>query len=81
MARVTNLYRDVNFGKVSGDDAFMEVTGTHEKQGIRTHLLLVTAMALVIAIVTGLSLLLIRHRLRVEVANDLAQDLSREARH
>ena len=33
-------------------------------------------MTLMIAIVTGLSLLLIRHRLRVEVANDLAQDLS-----
>ena len=35
-----------------------------EKQGIRTHVLLVVAMAVIIAVVTGLSLLLIRHHLR-----------------
>ena len=46
-----------------------------EKQGIRTHVLLVVAMALVIAIVTSLCVLLIRHRLRVQVADDLSQDL------
>lgn len=47
-----------------------------EKQGVRTHVLLVVAMALVIAIVTGVSLLLIRHRLRDEVTDNLTQDLS-----
>jgi signal transduction histidine kinase len=54
----------------------MEVGGIHEKLGIRTHVLLVVAMALVIAIVTGLCLLLIRHRLRAEVTTDLSQDLN-----
>lgn len=46
-----------------------------ERQGVRTHLLLVIAMALVIAIVTGLSLLLIRHHLREQVRDDLSRDL------
>ena len=46
-----------------------------EKQGIRTHVLLVIAMALVIAIITGLSLLLIRHHLRNQVTDDLSRDL------
>jgi signal transduction histidine kinase len=46
-----------------------------EKLGVRTHILLVVAMAVVIAVVSGLSLLLIRHRLRVQVTNDLSQDL------
>lgn len=47
----------------------------HERQGIRTHVLLVITMALVIAIVTGLSLLLIRHQLRKQVTDDLSRDL------
>lgn len=46
-----------------------------ERQGIRTHVLLVVTMALVIAIVTGLSLLLIRHHLRNQVTDDLSHDL------
>ena len=46
-----------------------------DKQGVRTHVLLVVAMALVIAIVTGLSLLLIRHHLRNQVTDDLSRDL------
>jgi signal transduction histidine kinase len=53
-----------------------DVNSINVKRGIRTHILLVVAMALVIAIVTGVSLLLIRHRLRAEVAEDLSQDLS-----
>jgi len=53
-----------------------DVTSINVKRGIRTHILLVVAMAFVIAIVTGVSLLLIRHRLRAEVAGDLSQDLS-----
>jgi signal transduction histidine kinase len=54
----------------------MEVAGKYPKQGIRTHVLLVVAMALVIAIVTCVCLLLIRHRLRAQVTDDLSQDLS-----
>ncbi len=53
----------------------MEIAGTRGKQGIRTHVLLVVAMALVIAIVTCGCLLLIRHRLRAQVTDDLSQDL------
>ncbi|WP_263356184.1 ATP-binding protein [Acidicapsa ligni] len=47
-----------------------------EKQGVRTYVLLVVAMALVIAIVTGMCLLLIRHRLLAQVTDDLSQDLN-----
>jgi signal transduction histidine kinase len=47
-----------------------------KKLGVRTHMLLAVTMALVIAVVTGLSLLLIRHRLRTQVAEDLNRDLS-----
>lgn len=46
-----------------------------ENQGIRTHVLLVIAMALVIAVVSGLSLLLIRHQLSKQVTDDLTLDL------
>ncbi len=46
------------------------------KPGIRTHVLLVFAMASVITIVTGLCLLLIRQRLRAQVTDDLSQNLS-----
>jgi signal transduction histidine kinase len=58
------------------DEASAEVAGRHAKRGVRTHVLLVVAMALVIAIVTGLCLLLIRHRLRAQVTDDLSQDLA-----
>ena len=46
-----------------------------ERPGFRTHALLVIVMALVIAVVTGLSLLLIRHQLRNQVSEDLSQEL------
>jgi len=46
-----------------------------EKEGVRTHVLLVVAMAAIIAVVTGLSLLLIRHQLLNQVTNDLSRDL------
>lgn len=46
-----------------------------EKLGARTHVLLVVAMALVIAVVTGLSLLLVRHQLLNQVTDDLSRDL------
>lgn len=54
----------------------MEVAGKQEKQGVRTHVLLVVAMAFVIAIVTCVCLMLIRHRLREEVTDDLSRDLN-----
>ena len=47
------------------------------RQGIRTFVLLVAAMAVVILLVTSLSLLLIRQRLRSQVADDVSQDLGR----
>lgn len=64
-----------NFGHAP-DEGTMEPVRTLEKQGIRTHVLLVVAMAVVISIVTGVSLLLIRNLLRADVTNNLSQDLS-----
>jgi signal transduction histidine kinase len=51
------------------------VTSGQRKKGVRTHILLVLAMALVIVIVTSLFLVLLRHRLRAQVTDDLSQDL------
>lgn len=50
---------------------------SREKQGVRTHVLLVVAMALVIVIVTSLCALLIRHSMRAQVTDDLSRDLER----
>jgi signal transduction histidine kinase len=58
------------------DDASGQVTIKPKKRGVRTHMLLVVTMALVIFVVTGLSLFLIRHQLRAQVAKDLTQDLN-----
>src|SRR5208282_4715383 len=49
------------------------------KQGVRTHILLVVAMAAIIAVVTGLSLLLIRRHIRNQVTGDLTNDLDHSA--
>jgi signal transduction histidine kinase len=57
-----------------GED-LRRVAHTREKQGVRTYVLLVVTMALVIAFVTGSSLLLIRHQLREQVTDDLSRDL------
>jgi len=51
------------------------VTLVGDRQGVRTHILLVVAMVVIIAVVTGLSLLLIRHHLRSQVTDDLTHDL------
>jgi signal transduction histidine kinase len=75
MVQATNLSHNTKFVQRPNEDA-VEVAGTQEKQGVRTHVLLVVAMALVIAIVTGVCLLLIRHRLRAEVTDDLSHDLN-----
>jgi signal transduction histidine kinase len=48
----------------------------HNERGIRTHVLLVAAMALIIASVTSASLLLVRHRLQTQVSDDLSKDLT-----
>jgi signal transduction histidine kinase len=45
-------------------------------RGFRTYVLLAVTMALVIALVTGTSLLLIRHQLREQVDDDFSQDLN-----
>ena len=52
------------------------MTTSHRKLGIRTHILLVLAMTLVIVLVTSLFLVLLRHRLRAQVTDDLSQDLN-----
>lgn len=58
-------------------EALSQVARTRGKQGLRTYVLLVVSMALVITLVTGASLLLIRHQLRKQVTNDFSQDLNR----
>lgn len=59
----------------AGNKSDSRVARLPEKPGIRTHVLLVFAMAVVIAAVTSLSLLLIRHRLGSQVTDDLSRDL------
>ena len=76
MAQDTNLSHNTSVGQRRDDEGTMEAASTHGKQGIRTHVLLVVAMALVIATVTCVCLLLIRHRLRAQVTDDLSQDLN-----
>jgi signal transduction histidine kinase len=76
MGQDTNLSRNSNFGQRPDDEGAMEIDNTPRKRGIRIHVLLVAAMALVIAIVTCVCLLLIRHRLHAQVTDDLSQDLN-----
>lgn len=52
------------------------MTSSHRKLGIRTQILLVLAMTLVIVIETFFFLVLLSHRLRAQVTNDLSQDLN-----
>lgn len=51
------------------------MTPTSSRQGIRTHVLLVFAMAIVTVVVTTLCLVLLRHRLHAQVTDNLSQDL------
>ncbi|WP_158749913.1 sensor histidine kinase [Acidobacterium sp. S8] len=53
-----------------------KATGRNDRQGARTHVLLVFAMALVIVSITSLSLFLIRQDLRVQITDNLSQDLN-----
>lgn len=73
MAQDTNLSHDAH--PVQRPEAIRQVARRREKQGLRTYVLLVVTMALVIALVTGTSLLLIRHQLREQVTDDFSQDL------
>ncbi|WP_188555167.1 sensor histidine kinase [Edaphobacter dinghuensis] len=75
MAQDTNLSHDVHTDQCPEAEALRQVTRTREKQGLRTYVLLIVTMALVIALVTGTSLLLIRHQLREQVTDDFSQDL------
>src|SRR6266567_2040393 len=49
----------------------------HDKRGIRTRVLLVAAMALIIGSATFGSLLIVRHRMRASVTDELVEDLAR----
>ena len=75
MVQGINLSHDPKIAEWLGSKSDSRVARLPEKPGIRTHLLLVFAMALVIASVTSLSLLLIRHQLRAQVTDNLSQDL------
>ena len=70
------MSHNCSVGQWRSDEDTMAVAGPNRNKGIRTHVLLVLAMALVIAIVTCVCLLLIRHRLRGQVTDDLSQDLN-----
>jgi signal transduction histidine kinase len=70
------LSHDPQIAEWPGNKSESRVARLPEKQGVRTHVLLVFAMALVIACATSLSLLLIRHQLRAQVAGDLSRDLN-----
>ena len=75
MAQDTNLSHDVHPVQSPEGEAIKGVAYTREKQGLRTYVLLVVTMALVIALVTATSLLLIRNQLRGQVTDDFSQDL------
>jgi signal transduction histidine kinase len=72
----TNLSYDSNPGYPLDHDSLSPAVNAPERVSIRTHALLVFAMALVTVSVTALCLLLIRQRLRTQVTDDLSHDLS-----
>jgi signal transduction histidine kinase len=76
MVQDTNLSHDAHPVRRPKGEDLRRVARTREKQGVRTYVLLVVTMALVIALVTGSSLLLIRHQLREQVTDDLSRDLN-----
>lgn len=63
--------------ELSETQTFSRLASAYRKEGVRTHVLLVVAMAAVTVIVTTLFLVLLRHRLSAQVTSDLTQDLSR----
>jgi signal transduction histidine kinase len=70
------LSRDPKAGSQENEDT-MASDRMRRRQGIRTYALLVSAMAAVILLVISFNLLLIRHRLRTQLADDVSQDLDR----
>ena len=75
MVRGTNLSRDTQTDSSLELGTHGPKVGSRRLPGVRTHVLLVLAMALVTVIVTALCVLLIRQRLRDQVSGDLSQDL------
>ena len=76
MAQDTNLSLDLQRGPLPENEVLRATARDEEKQGIRTYALLIVSMALVIAFVTGVSLLLIRHHLSGQFNSNLSQDLN-----
>lgn len=74
MVQGTNLSYDPHPVPLRGTRS-TSITLTSSKQGIRTHVLFVFAMAVVTVIVTTLCLVLLRHRLHAQVTDNLSQDL------
>lgn len=75
MAQDTNSFHNAApHGSQDGLD-LSGVARDDEKQGIRTYVLLGVTMAFVTALVTGISLLLIRHQLHEQVTDNLSRDL------
>lgn len=77
MEQDTNLSHDAHPAPNSEGRALGWAARSRERQGLRTYVLLVVSMGLVITLVTGASLLLIRHQLREQVVSDFTQDLNR----
>ncbi len=77
MARGTNLSHDAQTGLSTKHSTLSRLTSAYRREGVRTHVLLVVAMALVTLTVTAFFLVLLRHRLSAQVTSDLTQDLSR----
>jgi signal transduction histidine kinase len=76
MAQDINLSYEMQPDRSAENSTPTGVTPEPRKQGIRTHILLVLAMALVTITVTSVSLVLLRHRLRTQVIDDLSGDLN-----
>ncbi|WP_182276845.1 ATP-binding protein [Granulicella sp. 5B5] len=74
------MYRKNHIELQSTDEAAAGANSLRYEPGIRTHILLVVAMAAVIAIITSLSLLLIRQGLQAQITENLTQDLSHSVR-
>lgn len=75
MVQGTSLSYEVQSGDAAARHGVSPEASSKMKQGIRTQVLLVLAMALGTAIVTVIFLVLIQHRLRAQVTEDFSLDL------
>lgn len=75
MVQGTNLSHDAHPVASGESPRSSSVTPTAHRQGTRTHVLLVLAMALVTVSVTTLCLVLLRHRLNAQITDNLSEDL------